>query len=133
VRLRNVGYSLRNVRAMIDAVAPEAVETYTILTGLLGQIAGTLKLADVITPMGNTLVSNVPGPDHRLYLKGAPLLEMHPMSTLPATHLLNITLFSYAGTLYFGLIATDALPNLGRLAAYVDEEIAALEAAVGIA
>lgn len=133
VRLRNVGYSLRNVRAMIDSVAPEAVETYTILTGLLGQIAGTLKLADVVTPMGNTLVSNVPGPEQRLYLKGAPLLEMHPMSTLPATHLLNITLFSYAGTLYFGLIATDALPNLGRLAAYVDEEIAALEAAVGIA
>lgn len=132
VRLRNVGYSLRNVRAMIDAVAPEAVETYTILTGLLGQIAGMLKLADVITPMGNTLVSNVPGPAERLYLKGAPLLEMHPVSTLPATHLLNITLFSYAGTLYFGLIATDALPNLGRLAAYVEEEIATLEAAVGL-
>jgi diacylglycerol O-acyltransferase / wax synthase len=132
VRLRNVGYSLRNVRAMIDAVAPEAVETYTILTGLLGQIAGMLKLADVITPMGNTLVSNVPGPAERLYLKGAPLLEMHPVSTLPATHLLNITLFSYAGTLYFGLIATDALPNLGRLAAYVEEEIAALEEAVGL-
>jgi diacylglycerol O-acyltransferase len=133
VRLRNVGYSLRNVRAMIDSVAPEAVETYTILTGLLGQIAGTFKLADVITPMGNTLVSNVPGPEQRLYLKGAPLLEMHPVSTLPATHLLNITLFSYAGTLYFGFIATDALPHLGRLAAYVDEEIAALEQAVGIA
>jgi|UniRef100_A0A7S3XVH3 diacylglycerol O-acyltransferase len=132
VRLRNVGYSLRNVRAMIDSVAPEAVETYTILTGLLGQIAGMLQLADVITPMGNTLVSNVPGPAERLYLKGAPLVEMHPVSTLPATHLLNITLFSYAGTLYFGLIATDALPNLGRLAAYVEEEIATLEAAVGI-
>lgn len=132
VRLRNVGYSLRNVRSMIDAVAPEAVETYTILTGLLGQIAGMLKLADVVTPMGNTLVSNVPGPAEHLYLKGAPLLEMHPVSTLPATHLLNITLFSYAGTLYFGLIATDALPNLGRLAAYVEEEIATLEEAVGI-
>lgn len=132
VRLRNVGYSLRNVRAMIDAVAPEAVETYTILTGLLGQIAGMLNLADKVTPMGNTLVSNVPGPAERLYLKGAPLLEMHPVSTLPATHLLNITLFSYAGTLYFGLIATDALPNLGRLTAYVEEEIATLEKAVGI-
>lgn len=66
------------------------------------------------------------------HLKGAPLLEMHPVSTLPATHLLNITLFSYAGTLYFGLIATDALPNLGRLAAYVEDEIAALERAVGL-
>jgi diacylglycerol O-acyltransferase / wax synthase len=133
VRLRNVGYSLRNVRAMIDSVAPEAVETYTILTGLLGQIAGMLNLADKITPLGNTLVSNVPGPAEKLYLKGAELREMHPLSTMPATHLMNITLFSYAGTLYFGLIATDALPNLGRLAAYVDEEIAALEAAVGIA
>ncbi|MCE4537825.1 WS/DGAT domain-containing protein [Pelomonas sp. P7] len=133
VRLRNVGYSLRNVRSMIDSVAPEAVETYTILTGLLGQIAGMLNLADKVTPLGNTLVSNVPGPSHTLYLKGAELREMHPLSTMPATHLMNITLFSYAGTLYFGLIATDALPNLGRLAGYVEEEIAALEAAVGIA
>lgn len=132
VRLRNVGYSLRNVRHMVDSVSPEAIETYTILTGLFGQIAGTLKLADVITPMGNTLVSNVPGPADRLYLKGAELREMHPLSTLPATHLLNITLFSYAGTLYFGLIATDALPNLGRLARYIDEEITALETAVGL-
>ena len=60
------------------------------------------------------------------------LMEMHPVSTLPATHLLNITLFSYAGTLYFGLIATDALPHLGRLASYIEEEIATLEAAVGV-
>jgi len=133
VRLRNVGYSLRNVRAMIDSVAPEAVETYTILTGLLGQIAGMLNLADKVTPLGNTLVSNVPGPAEKLYLKGAELREMHPLSTMPATHLMNITLFSYAGTLYFGLIATDALPNLGRLAGYIEEEIAALEEAVGIA
>jgi diacylglycerol O-acyltransferase / wax synthase len=132
VRLRNVGYSLRNLRHMVDSVSPEAIETYTILTGLFGQFAGTFKLADVITPMGNTLVSNVPGPTERLYLKGAELREMHPVSTLPATHLLNITLFSYAGTLYFGLIATDALPNLARLAGYVEEEIAALEAAVGV-
>lgn len=132
VRLRNVGYSLRNLRSMIDSVAPEAVETYTILTGLLGQIAGMLNLADVVTPMGNTLVSNVPGPAERLYLQGAPLVEMHPVSTLPATHLLNITLFSYAGTLYFGLIATDALPHLQRLAGYIEEEIATLEAAVGL-
>lgn len=133
VRLRNVGYSLRNVRTMIDSVAPEAIETYTILTGLFGQFAGMFKLADMITPLGNTLVSNVPGPSERLYMKGAELREMHPVSTLPPTHLLNITLFSYVDQLYFGLIATDALPNLGRLSRYVEEEIATLERAVGIA
>lgn len=132
VRLRNVGYSLRNVRTMIDSVAPEAIETYTILTGVLGQLADMFKLADVVTPLGNATVSNVPGPAERLYLKGAELREMHPVSTLPPTHLINITLFSYAGELAFGLVATDAMPNLPRLARYIEEEFGVLEKAVGL-
>ena len=130
VRLRNVGYSLRNVRNLVDSVTPEAIETYTILTGVLGQLADMFKLSELVTPMGNCTVSNVPGPEQRLYLKGAPLREMHPVSTLPPTHLLNITLFSYAGQLYVGLIATDTLPNLGRLAELVEDEFRVLEKAV---
>lgn len=130
VRLRNVGYSLRNVRNLVDSVTPEAIETYTILTGVLGQLADMFKLSELVTPMGNCTVSNVPGPEQRLYLKGAPLVEMHPVSTLPPTHLLNITLFSYAGQLYVGLVATDTLPNLPRLAELVEEEFAVLEKAV---
>ena len=130
MRLRNIGYSLRRVRTMIDSVAPEAIETYTILTGVLGQIAEMLKLSGSVAPMGNTTVSNVPGPKEHLYIQGARLEEMHPVSTLPPTHLLNITLFSYAGTLNFGLIATDALPNLQRLGGYVDEAFDELERCV---
>ncbi len=130
VRLRNIGYSLRNVRQMIDSVAPEAIETYTILTGLSGQFAEMLKLSNTLAPMGNTTVSNVPGPKEHLYVKGARLEEMHPVSTLPPTHLLNITLFSYAGSLNFGLIASDALPNLQRLGGYVDDAFDELERCV---
>ena len=130
VRLRNIGYSLRNLRVMVDSVAPEAIETYTILTGLLGQFAEMLKLSGSITPMGNTTVSNVPGPKEHLYIKGARIEEMHPVSTLPPTHLMNITLFSYAGSLNFGLIASDALPNLQRLGSYVDEAFDELERCV---
>ena len=44
--------------------------------------------------------------------------------------LLNITLFSYAGQLYFGLIATDELPNLDRLSLYVSDAFTELEQAV---
>jgi diacylglycerol O-acyltransferase len=130
VRLRNIGYSLRNVRTMVDSVAPEAIESYTIITGLVAQIAETLKLSNKMPPMGNTLVSNVPGPKEHLYIKGARMEEMHPMSTLPPSNLLNITLFSYAGDLFFGLIATDELPNLERLGVYVEEAFAELEASV---
>jgi len=130
VRLRNIGFSLRNVRTMIDSVVPEAVESYTIITGLVAQIAEMLKLSDTLPPMGNTLVSNVPGPKAHLYIKGARMEEMHPISTLPPSNLLNITLFSYAGDLFFGLIATDELPNLQRLGTYVEEAFAELENSV---
>jgi len=132
VRLRNIGFSLRNVRVMVDSVAPAAIETYTIVTGLVGQLAEMLKLSERMPPTGNTLVSNVPGPKQRLYLKGAPLEEMHPISTLPPSNLLNITLFSYADQLQFGLIATDQLPNLEALSAYIAQAFDELEHAVGV-
>ena len=58
------------------------------------------------------------------------MVEMHPISTLPPSNLLNITLFSYVDSLYFGLIATDELPNLDRLGTYVEEAFAELEKSV---
>lgn len=130
VRLRNVGFSLRSVRTMIDSVAPEGIEAYTIVTGLLAQGAELLRLSDTLPPTGNTLVSNVPGPKQQLYLMGAPLEEIHPLSTLPPSNLLNITLISYAGNLFFGLIATDRVPHLSTLANYVHDAFAELEQAV---
>ena len=130
VRLRNIGFSLRNVRTMIDNVAPEAIESYTIITALVAEIVELLKLSNTLPPLGNTLVSNVPGPKEHLYIKGAKLEEMHPLSTLPPSNLLNITLFSYAGDLFFGLIATDELPNLHRLGEYVQDAFTELEDSV---
>lgn len=131
VRLRNIGFSLRNVRVMIDSVAPAAIESYTLTMGLLGQIAEMLNLSNRLPPTGNTLVSNVPGPKNHLFIKGARMEEMHPISTLPPSNLLNITLFSYAGELAFGLIATDELPNLDRLGVYINEALTELEQSVG--
>ncbi len=130
VRLRNIGFSLRNVRTMIDSVVPAAIESYTVITSLVAQIAETLQLSNVLPPMGNTLVSNVPGPKKPLYLKGAPMEEMLPVSTLPPSNLLNITLFSYAGNLFFCLIATEDLPELPLLAGYVETAFGELEDAV---
>jgi hypothetical protein len=64
-------------------------------------------------------------------MRGAKMDEMHPISTLPPSNLLNVTLFSYAGDLFFGLIASDVLPNLPRLAQYVEEAFCELEQSVG--
>lgn len=130
VRLRNIGFSLRNVRSMIDSVAPDAIESYTLITGVVGQLAEMLGLSERLPPIGNTLVSNIPGPRDFLYIKGARMEELHPISTLPAGNLLNITLFSYADQLFFGLIATDELPHLERLSAYVGDAFSELEQSV---
>ena len=130
IRLRNIGFSLRNVRTMIDSVAPEAIESYTILTSLIGLLAERLNLSDRLPPTGNTLVSNVPGPSQYLYVQGARIEELHPISTLPPGNLLNITLFSYAEQLFFGLIATDALPHLECLSGYIGEAFTELERSV---
>ncbi len=131
VRLRNIGFSLRNVRSMIDSVEPEAIESYTLITALIGQLAEMFGLSNYLPPVGNTLISNVPGPADYIYLRGARLEELHPISTLPPGNLLNITLFSYAGRLFFGLIASDELPHLDRLSSHVSAAFEELERSVG--
>ena len=54
----------------------------------------------------NLFVSNVPGPQLPLYIAGARVEGIYPVSAVTdMTGGLNITLFSYDGSLDFGLIA----------------------------
>ena len=129
-RLREIGFTLRNVRNQIDGVPPASISQYSILLGVAAQLTEMLRLNDVLPPISDTLVSNVPGPREPLYLNGARMTEMCPVSTLMPGNYLNITLYSYAGTLHFGLIATRQLSNVGRLATYIEEAFVELEEAV---
>ncbi len=129
-RLREIGFTLRNVRNQVDNVPPDSVVMYSIITGLGAQLTEMLGLSNVLPPISDTLVSNVPGPRDFLYLKGARLEEMCPVSTLMPGNRLNITLFSYAGTLHFGLIGTRQLGDLTRLAEYIEQAFVDLEEAV---
>jgi WS/DGAT/MGAT family acyltransferase len=130
VRLREIGFTLRNVRNQIDGVPGTAIEQYSILSAVLGEMIEKLKLSDKLPANGHTLVSNVPGPVNPLYLKGAKLEQMYPISTLaPGLHM-NITLFSYAGKLHFGIVSTRDMKRVDRLAQYVEEAFTQLEEAV---
>lgn len=130
LRLREIGFTLRNVRNQIDGVPPDAVLQYTVVMGVAAQLMEMLKLNNVLPPISDTLVSNVPGPAKPLYLKGALMEEMCPMSTLMPGNHLNITLYSYAGTLHFGLIGTRDLGDLTMLADYIEQAFHDLEEAV---
>ena len=62
-------------------------------------------------------ISNVPGPDVPLYLAGAELLAYYPVSAIFDGNGLNITVMSYRGTLYFGLVVCrELMPGLDDLA-----------------
>ncbi len=129
-RLREIGFTLRSVRNQIDGVPSIAVAQYTAVLAVLIELMQLFKLHKRLPAIADTLVSNVPGPSKPQYLKGARLEQMLPVSTLPPGNQLNITLYSYAGTLHFGLVATREMGNLEDLAGYIEAAFEELEEAV---
>lgn len=82
-------------------------------------------------PFTNLTISNLPGPREPLYLRGAQLLAMYPVSVLPGDHRLNITVLSYCDQLHFGLIGCpDGLPSLQKIALGLTQALQELEIAV---
>ncbi|MBC7620462.1 MAG: DUF1298 domain-containing protein, partial [Candidatus Saccharibacteria bacterium] len=94
-----------------------------------GMVTGTAKKY----PPFNLVISNVPGPKESLYLNGAHLDEVYPVS-IPTHYLaLNITISGYRDTLGFGYIACRrSVPALQRMLDYTDNAICALESALGL-
>ena len=70
-----------------------------------------------IAPMSNVTVSNVPGPPFPLYSAGARMVAMYPMGPILDGSALNITVMSYMGSMYFGLMACrEAVPEVWDIA-----------------
>ncbi|MGQ0699956.1 MAG: WS/DGAT domain-containing protein, partial [Panacagrimonas sp.] len=82
-------------------------------------------------PVFNITISNVPGPDHALYLRGAKMVANDPVSLVTHGQALNITCNGYADTLNFGFIGCrNSLPHMQHIAVYAGEALEELEAAV---
>jgi hypothetical protein len=76
------------------------------------------------------LVSNVRGPERPMYLNGARLEALFPVSTLIVGIGLNVTFMSYAGQMILGVTANgSSMPEVESLGRFVDEAYAALETA----
>jgi WS/DGAT/MGAT family acyltransferase len=130
LRLREIGLALRKVRNQIDNVPGSALEQYSLLTALAGEVVDKLRLSDRLPANGHTLVSNVPGPREPLYIKGAKVAHIYPISTLPPGLHTNITLFSYSGILNIGIVATQDVQELATLGRYIEDEFSRLQEAV---
>ena len=76
----------------------------------------------------------MPGPRQPLYLNGARLDGMYPLSIPFHGQALNITCTSYVDNLAFGFTGCRrTVPHLQRLLVHVENELAALEKAAAVA
>lgn len=78
----------------------------------------------------NMLVTNVPGPPVSLYLLGARIHSLYPFAPLFNEQGLGIALFSYAGTLSWGIVGDwDLVPDLSEFADCIRRAFYALKRA----
>jgi diacylglycerol O-acyltransferase / wax synthase len=90
------------------------------------RLSAKFRLMERVNPW-NLFISNVPGPNVPLYYAGAELLAYYPVSALFDGQGLNITVMSYRGNLYFGLVSCPKLvPDLDLMAGFLRDELDAL-------
>jgi diacylglycerol O-acyltransferase len=126
--------SIVSARGVFSGVSRDAVQYYSLMVALMSLFEEVLKLDRILPPVNNLVISNVPGSRETLFFRGAEIIGMYPISTLPPITALNVTAVSYAGTMYFGLIAgRSVVPDLAVLTAHLDSVFLELAEAAGVA
>jgi WS/DGAT/MGAT family acyltransferase len=114
-RLRSIARTTRRAKQDLRALSRTARQDYMNLI-LLPAIVFTLAhAATSIPPPFNVIVSNVPGPAAPLYLGGARLEAVYPLSVISDAQALNITGIGCGPRLCVALTACpDDLPGIER-------------------
>jgi len=130
-RLRHIARITDRTKKQMLAMSSSALEQFALLGMsplLLGQMTGVLAK---LPPFFNFVVSNVVASKAPLYLCGARLEAMYPISFLFDGYAINVTLIGYVDKVAVGFIGCrDAIPHLQRLAVYTGEALLELEKAV---
>ncbi|MGH8453735.1 MAG: WS/DGAT domain-containing protein, partial [Nevskiales bacterium] len=128
-RLAAICASTRRAKEQVQGLSRKAMETYGLLVMAPYVVQMMAGLGGRTRPVFNLVVSNVPGPSHSLYLRGARMEASYPVSIPSHGSAMNITCQSYAGTLNFGFTACrDTVPHMQRIAVYANEALEELEA-----
>ncbi len=129
-RLETIVESTRAGKAMLSELSPREASLYATLIQTPLFVASLMGVADWFPPV-STVISNVPGPREQLYLNGATLQGVYPVSAVFHGFALNITFVSYHDQLDFGIVACrQTVPHVQRLIDYLEQSLAELEAAV---
>jgi diacylglycerol O-acyltransferase len=127
MRLHQVAYQTRVHREAGQALSAPAI------AGIAGFAPPTLHSLGARVASGlsrrlfNLVVTNVPGPQHPLYLGGARMLASYPVIPLARGQALAIGLTSYDGVVHYGLNGDrEAMSDLDDLRRCIVESLAEL-------
>jgi diacylglycerol O-acyltransferase len=132
-RLATVHRSMLEGKEALGTMSPTQILAMSAIGVSPLAIWPLLRLTGTVRPPFNLVISNVPGPRQPMYWNGARLDGLYPLSIPLDGQALNITCTSYSDEIAFGLTGCRrTVPHLQRLLGYLDEELTALESAVGV-
>jgi len=130
-RLQAIKASTSRAKEMLKNMSKEEIESFNNILATPQFLQTALNLEGRTRPVYNVVISNVPGPRTPLYFRGSKLEAMYPVSAVTHGQALNITCYSYAGTLTFGFAGCrDTLPRMQRLAVETGKALDELERAL---
>jgi WS/DGAT/MGAT family acyltransferase len=124
-RLRIISESMYDLKGSGQAVGAQVLTT-------IGEYAPPTIVAQASRLVArqrayNLVITNVPGPQFPLYCLGKQMKEVYPILPLSDNTTLGIALFSYNGTVGFGLLGDyDTAPDIALLAEGIEKSVAEL-------
>ncbi len=131
-RLAAIHQSMKDGKEALQSMTPLQILAMSAIGQAPAILTPMFRMQGLIRPPYNLIISNVPGPRTTHYWNGAALVGSYPLSIPINGMALNITCTSYDGNMAFGLTGCRrTVPHLQRLLTYLDDEVKALEKAVG--
>ena len=131
LRLRQI---IENHRVVIRAAKrsrPAAFSYYTVFIQSVSLVYELLRMSNLVHPIANILISNMPGPKETRYFRDCKLKGVYPISTITPGGGVNITLLTCGNTANVGLVCCDNdIKSLEPLAEYFKESFELLEKSV---
>lgn len=121
-RIRAIHAASANTKAMMNRFKAAIPTDFPLpaapwLMSALASLFSRSRLANVMPPLANLIISNVQGIPVQLYFAGAKVVSYYPVSIPSHSMALNVTVQSYNGRLDYGLIACRrAVPDVNDLA-----------------
>ena len=126
-RLDSIREQMQQLKGSGQAVAAQRLTAMggfapAMLLALAGRVGSRVRQRAI-----NTVTTNVPGPQHPLYLAGRRMLEAFPFVPLGGSVRIGIAIFSYDGNINFGVTGDrDTAPDISVLAEGIEHGMAQL-------